>query len=134
MNRAARKAAAAYLRRENKRWPDTLVKIPPEEWPYSPPNLVEAWRSRDFVVQVYQDFRDSSHHVRLSICRTSVQSGGRWQDQIAWDDLQRLKRECGFGQFCAVEIYPPEKDVVNVANMRHLWVLDKTPEFMWRSA
>lgn len=32
----------------------------------------------------------------------------------------------------AVEIYPAERDIVNVANMRHLWVLPERLPFGWR--
>jgi hypothetical protein len=32
----------------------------------------------------------------------------------------------------AVEVYPPAGDVVNVANMRHLWVLRDRLPFAWR--
>lgn len=44
-------------------------------------------------------------------------------DGITWDDLQWLKAAVGFGDREAVEVFPRDCDVVNVANMRHLWVL-----------
>lgn len=68
---------------------------------------------------------------RLSIARTKL-NGGRWEDGISWDELQDIKNEIGFRDFCAVEIFPPEDDKVDVANMRHLWILEKSPEFVWR--
>jgi hypothetical protein len=58
----------------------------------------------------------------------------RPRDGIGWDDLQRLKGEAGYGEYCAVEIYPPDADVVNVANMRHLFILKSPPAMMWRDA
>jgi len=32
----------------------------------------------------------------------------------------------------AIEIFPADMDVVNVANMRHLWVMAEPVEFAWR--
>lgn len=32
----------------------------------------------------------------------------------------------------AGEVFPAESDVVNVANMRHLWLLREPPPFGWR--
>jgi hypothetical protein len=53
-------------------------------------------------------------------------------DNIPWDDLQRLKTECGYGMFDAVEIYPNKRYEVNVANMRHLWIMADPLSFAWR--
>lgn len=56
---------------------------------------------------------------------------GRWADGISWDDLQRVKYEIGRGDQWAVEMFPPDDEVTNVANMRHLWII-ATPSFGWR--
>lgn len=43
----------------------------------------------------------------------------------SWKDMQRLKREVlmsGAERF-AVEVYPPDAEVVDSANMYHLWVM-----------
>ena len=119
------------LKAENKTWPVALKQIPKAEWPqsYHPPGIKEVWRSRGFLVQVYDDERSGVE--RMAICRTEVMSGD-WAAEISWDDLQRLKRECGRGAKDAVEIYPSDADVVNVANMRHLWIVGIVP-FKWKS-
>jgi hypothetical protein len=41
----------------------------------------------------------------------------------AWRDLQRIKNELTSPDRVAVEVYPAEGQVVDVANMAHLWVL-----------
>ncbi len=131
MNRAQRREMEAELARENARWPAELVPVPRIEWPERyPATLLEAWRSRDWLVQVHQD----GGAVRLSVCRAAFEPRGeRWADGITWDDLQRLKRECGRGHLDAVEIYPADRDVVNVANMRHLWLVERAAlPFAWR--
>ncbi len=118
------------LETENRKRPVTLQRVAEEKWPQSrPENLIEVWQSRDYLVQVYQEQK----HLRLSVCRTTVDPHNhRWNDGLSWDDLQCLKRQCGRGGYWAVEVYPDDKDIVNVANMRHLWLLETAPEFAWR--
>lgn len=129
MNRHQRRTAAQLLRKESATYPDQLISVPATEWPSREPGMISLWRSRRFLVQVYQE----ATTVRLSVCRTAIQSGGRWEDNITWDELQDLKSQCGYGNFDAVEIYPRQEDVVNVANMRHLWVLPMPVAFAWRN-
>lgn len=122
--RQQRKAAE----KENREHPRRLTEVPRSQWPSEPEGLVRVWRSRDFLVQAYIE----TNAMRLSVCRTT-RRGGRWQDGITWDDLQRLKAEAGFGDAWAVELFPPDDATVNVANMRHLWLLKEPPDFGWRS-
>lgn len=68
---------------------------------------------------------DEEHAIcRLTVNRTEMGRDGRWRDGITWDELQDLKRQAGYGEAMAVEVYPPDSEVVNVANMRHLWIVD----------
>ena len=124
MNRQQRRALDA----ENRRHPEALAEIPPHRWPADVSRSIEkVWRSREFLVQLY----NSRGHLRLSVNRTRLLGNGRWDDGISWDELQRLKAEAGFGERWAVEVYPADDDVVNVANMRHLWLLAERPAFAW---
>jgi len=110
--------------------PELLTQIEPSEWPSSmkDKNRMEVWRNRKFLVQV---FFERSDVLRVSVNRTEMQSNGRWSDQISWDELQDIKKQIGRGDLFAVEIYPPEKDVVNVANMRHLWITGNDMKIGW---
>lgn len=45
-----------------------------------------------------------------------------WADGLTWDELQAIKRDVGFGDWYGFEIYPPDQQVVNAANIRHLWI------------
>jgi hypothetical protein len=130
MTYTANRQQRRELARQNAKQSDRLAPVPMEDWPLNkPPMLTEVWRSRDYLVQVF----DEQGIERLSVARTQIDTAnGRWLDGIAWDDLQRLKHECGRGEFNAVEIYPADKDVVNVANMRHLWVIRAPLPFGWR--
>lgn len=136
MNRAQRREAIAYLERENAKAPERMTEIPREEWPADMYRLPagrlpqRAWRSRFFLAQL---FEERGQHLRLSINRTMIdESTGGWLADLRWEDLMRVKAECGFSDLWAVEVCPPDSEVVNVANMRHLWLLDKAPPYAWR--
>jgi hypothetical protein len=40
----------------------------------------------------------------------------------AWSDLQRIKNEIAGNERAAVEVFPPVSELVDSANMAHLWV------------
>lgn len=131
-NREERRAAQAQLARENAKQTVALSPVPAELWPprgIGDVNVIAVWRSRAFLVQVVEE---GNGIIRLSVNRTSMNTWtGRWDDAITWDELQRLKRECGYGDQDAVEVYPADRDVVNVANIRHLWVMPSALPFKW---
>lgn len=133
--RAERRAAALYLAKENARWPISLKVWPRAEWPEAyrkSLKITRVMRSKGFLVQIYTEAAPVV--ARLSILRTSIDTNGGWQQDITWEELQRLKSEAGYGTHDAVEVYPPEADVVNVANIRHLWVLPANSlPFAWRA-
>lgn len=129
------KAQLKLLEADNQRWPKELKQVPMTEWIEWVRNtnrskIIEVWRSTDFLLTIYQE-KDGIE--RLSVNRTKYDTKtNRWAAGITWDDLQRLKEECGRGDKDAVEVYPASKDVINVANMRHLWVLPYNLDFIWR--
>lgn len=119
------------IQRESINLRKELQQLPDSQWPqYRPANLKEVWRSRGFLVMVYAA---DNGIERLSIIRSQFTNSDNWKDGITWDELQHLKHECGRGDKFAVEVYPADSDVVNVANMRHLWVLPEPPEYAWRA-
>lgn len=130
MNRRERRAANQHLKKENKTYPDQLVSVPETEWPRREPGMVVLLRSNRFLVQVYVE---NNGVVRLSVCRTEINNRGQWRENITREELQEIKNQCGYEHFDAVEVYPRQKDVVNVANMRHLWVFDEPLQFAWRN-
>ncbi|WP_051284266.1 DUF7694 domain-containing protein [Desulforegula conservatrix] len=126
LSRQERKA----LKKENLKRPAVLTKMPKEDWPKQGlyPGLVEVWISRAFLVQVVHESLDG---YRLSVCRTSVTAGGQYVDGITWEELQDIKRQVGMGDKYAIEVYPRDQDIVNVANMRHLFVLPQPLRIGW---
>ncbi len=120
--------AIKNLKKQNKKYPKFLIEVDEKDWPYSSNDIKpdKVWRSRYFLVQMF-----NGDQVRLTVNRTMIDRDGHWIGKIRWEELQEIKKQCGFGMLCAVEIYPPEKSIINVANMRHLWILNKAPSFMW---
>lgn len=124
------RAQRRQLERNNAKQPVALCEVPREQWPIACAcSQLRVLRSRDFLVQEFA--ANAPALVRLSVCRTSL-DGERWQDGITWDDLQRIKRECGYGNADAIEVFPADADVVNVANMRHLWIMAEPVACAWR--
>lgn len=133
LSRAERREAERHLQRESQKWPAELREWPREDWPIQNAKVARCWRSRGFLVQGYTEAAPVV--IRLSILRTALDQRGGWQQDISWDDLQRLKREAGYGDHEAVEVFPPDRDVVNVANIRHLWILPAGHlPFAWRKS
>jgi hypothetical protein len=119
-----------FLRKENKKYPLHLVRVPHEHLEKKVGTLpIEAWRSRDFLVQIY-DVGEGLE--RMSVSRTMVNEVGNWVDGITWDELNRLKIECGRGDYEAFEFFPKTDHIVNVAHLRHLWIKrDWSFPFVW---
>ncbi len=109
------------LERDNAKRPAVLTPVPREQWPFNGDSTRTAvFLSREYLVQVFDEERGVQ---RVSANRTTARPDGRWDDGLTWDEMQEIKRQIGMGDMYAVEVYPRDRDVVNVANMRHLWVL-----------
>jgi hypothetical protein len=134
----ARKIIASkrkFLRKTNRDYPKELVNVPEDKWPKDFPwpsedTRTAVLRSREFLVQIFQT--PDPNVSRMSVNRTEIDSHGRFVDGITWEDLMRLKREAGNGERFAVEVFPSDADLVNVANMRHLFVFSEPPSYAWR--
>jgi len=114
------------LKAKNKCNTHILRAVPRSEWnPETLSTVVEMWRSAAFFVVVHQE---KVHIERISVSRfrrpgEADGGGGVGAEVISWEELQDIKRQIGRGERFAVEVYPHDADVVNVANIRHLWVL-----------
>lgn len=134
MSRQERRALARETRQQSKAWPERLVAVPKSEWPRpvvgSLPDAV--WRSRHYLALQYPAPSVGFVEVRrLTVNRVTVGNDGHWDQNIPWEDLQRCKRETGHGDWYGIEVYPRERDIVNVANMRHLWLLSEPLAIGW---
>ena len=128
LTRQEYKARCAYLKQENTRWGSTLEPVPQHLWPAIEPQPIAVLRSSHFLAQVFAPYAGGQ---RISVMRCLIDRNGDWMAGIGWEELMAVKRDCGFGDRWAVEIYPPDAHIVNVANMRHLWITQE-PQFAWR--
>ncbi len=132
MNPLKEKRRALHL--DNQKYGPFLVEIMRRDWPILATGLASqptrVWRSRHFCVQFWPENKIGIVG-RLSVMRCELDARGGWRDGITWDELQRLKKEAGFGDTWAIEVYPKDSAVVNVANFRHLWLLYEAPAFAW---
>ena len=133
MNRALRRTLQSQMRTQAKAWPLELTEIPETEWPAGIARRPRAvWRSRGYLVQMFDEPQCRGIEVRrLSINRVTIGGDGHWEADIDWERLMRLKREAGFGDWYGVEVFPRDRDVVNDANMRHLWLLAEPLPIGW---
>jgi hypothetical protein len=123
-----------HYQKHGLQYPQALTPIDMEEYPafLTEEKLVMAWISRKYLVQMYEEGTEEYTHMkRLSICRVKRNQHG-WVDGLGWEELQAIKREVGYGDWYAIEIYPRDFDVVNVANFRHLWMFETPLPFGWR--
>lgn len=111
--------------------PATLEEIDLATYPVLPAHLVRAWRSRHFTAQLYEEPNGTRLSVQRSTESSPVRVVGR-ERPLSWDELMEAKRQAGFSDRWAVEIYPPDAQVINVCPMRHLWLLDTAPGYGWR--
>ncbi len=111
-----------------------MVEVPCDEWPFMPAGEsvpVRVWRSRDYLAVLYEQRADGMRRLTVNCVRRGPnrkrRAGTDWRDGITWDELQRIKNETLGTDVWCVEVYPAQSDVVDVANMRHLWPLDEAP-------
>jgi len=106
----------------------SLARLP---LPQSAPHEVAAvWGSRDYFVTLWRD----QGFERLTINSTTFDHDTqRWADGLDWDTLMRLKDQAGYAHRWAVEVFPPDDEIVDDANMRHLWLLPEAPDYAWRT-
>jgi hypothetical protein len=107
-----------------------FIKVPQEKWTFPPKGLIEVWSNPDFLVQINQE----KFNKRITINKTTaifIKGNPHWKDGITWDQIQEIKQLVGYGDHWAVECYPPDHHVINIANMRHIWILENPPEFGW---
>lgn len=86
-----------------------------------------AWRNRHYLAAL---FDEGKGQARICIHKTSLKLDGKWCDGITWDELMAVKRGIGLGEAWAVEVFPPDSENVNEANMRHLFLTGQ-PAFAW---
>ena len=122
MKRSNLKLIKKEMERENRSRPARLMPVPKEQWPEAGKldSMIEVWLSNRYLVQVFNEGGDI---LRVSVSRTFLDEFGQWEQNLSWDELMEVKRQICHSDSYAVEVLPPDADIVNVANMRHFWIL-----------
>lgn len=105
---------------------NTQMKFPSWRWidrshqkdhALAPAGLKRCYLNDLYSVQVYEQQTEWGLVTHLMVRRHDE---GPIRD---WKHMQRIKNEIVGRDRCAVEVYPAESEVVDQANMYHLWVL-----------
>jgi len=81
-------------------------------------DLLSVWKNNLYIVQIYRRALGvRSFALHLAIRRIDE------RPIEGWDDLQRIKDELAGPERVAVEMYPARSELMDQANMRHLFVL-----------
>ena len=113
--------------------PDTLKEVPRSQWPYENKDCLHVYKNANTVIQVLDNKAPATANtpwegtLLVSIKHTRAKNPkqyakGSHDIEITWDDLYAVKKHLWPNQI-ALEIHPPTADLVNVANMRWLWIL-----------
>lgn len=118
--RALEKAQRAYIAT----LPEKLTRMDDNDpmMPYSshPEDRIGVWRNKKFSVILWK----VPAGEKMTISRNEWDSKTRrYEDGITWDEIQEIKRELGYGERTGVEFFPPDSELINIANVRHIWFL-----------
>ena len=126
-----------HIQKHHLPYPQKLTPIVREEFPQAgkfgilAQILIDCWVNRYFMVQhLAHSNSEYPDMVHLAINRIKRNQHG-WLENISWDDLNSIKQELGYGDWWGIEIYPEDAKLVNVANLRHLWILPKRLNIGW---
>lgn len=137
MSRAERRRTLAELDAHIAKMPVQPVQIPVPD--LMADRVLAVWQCKEYTAQLWKpDNPEITPNLlgRLSVNKNKLRPDGTYETGFTWDTLQRVKLECGMGDHSAVEVFPATRNLINVSNMRHLWVfkLGVTLPFEWRGA
>jgi len=119
---------SAMLRRDAKKpfgpWEKRMISVHHELRPVFKDPKIESWREENYLNNRYSvqvsDYRaEDGVVVHLWVRHhTGIMPG-------SWSDLQRIKNEIVGPDYVALEVYPRTEDLVDSANIAHVWVMPK---------
>lgn len=116
MNRAMRRLSEANGRRMMLKGWGTWERLPLVSplGTHAGAGVTEVWKNNCYIVQ-FIPYPDGM--LRLMV---TVNDGSPVR---SWADLQRIKNELVGRERTAVEVFPPDSELVDEARVYHLWVL-----------
>lgn len=120
-NRAQRRAAIANAKRAARHgawgeWEEVPLTVEMRAT-YGLSGLQRAWRNAVYSVQQFPNATPEGEVTLLMVRRHDA------APVRSWSDMQRIKNDLAGEDRVAVEVYPREEDLVDQANLYHLWVL-----------
>lgn len=116
-----------FIAETNQRYSEKFVELSREEIGRCQCAPEKAWRNKNYLVYLYHD----REFLRLCVQRTTIKDDGSFEDGISWDRIQQIKSAIGFGDYWGLEVFPADKSLVNVSNIRHIWLFEERPAFAW---
>ncbi len=110
------------MRRADGEFDEAFIAVARVAWPED--GLVGAWLNNRYSVQ----------HVQrggLEVLMIRRHDGGA---SFPWPDLQRIKNEIAGADREAVQVFPRSREVVDSANMAHLWLVPAGDRCRWTFA
>ena len=83
-----------------------------------PQHLIKVWKNNIFVIQYFHIPNEELGIIEKLFVRRKDES-----TKVSWADKQRIKNELISPDALMVECYPPEKYLVDDANIYWLWIL-----------
>lgn len=124
MNRAQRRASQSNGRKMMKQgwtpwedWTDRARDTHAMRTARAPSGLERFWQNGLYSVQ---QFTKASAWGPITLLMVRRNDEGPIR---SWSDMQRIKNELVGEDRVAVEVFPAERDLIDQANMYHLWVL-----------
>jgi hypothetical protein len=88
-----------------------------DEMKRAPANMHRAYTNGFYVVMVFQQ------QTAWGLIEDAMVQRYDAAPIRSWNELQRIKNELFGKERTAVEVYPAESDLCDVANIYHLWIL-----------
>lgn len=125
LNREQRRALEKAHKILISTYPDELTKVSENDpdIPYSshPEDITAIYRNKKFTVIVWKQNRYCKY-CKFTVSRNEWSSKERrYLDNITWDEIMEIKRAIGLGETQCWEYFPKDSEVVNEANLRHIF-------------
>ncbi len=125
MNRAMRRASEANGRREQRKEWEEFEDVTSESRrrhaalnPGSAFRPDQVFQNPKYVVQIFNDRKVIGRPARQVMIRRSDSA-----PIYSWSDMQRIKNEIFGEEVEALQMFPKESELVDVANLYWMWVL-----------
>ena len=89
-----------------------MKKIDVTQFSYFGEKAIGVWQDETYYAAAYQD----GGAIRLDFLRQDLKDG------ITWDEVQKIKSACGYGDNDALELFPSDDAVINTGNIRHIFI------------